>query len=111
MGFRFSAPLAANARMENTFKSTLFLGALQYYRAKFRAIQVAGRRINAGPKMGSNLRPDRGIRIDQLTGGAIGVKEPGARQKLTQTVAKCRFARGNAARDPDGGHVTSCRRR
>ena len=108
MGLRFSAPLAANARMENLFESAFFCHALQDYGPNSWPIQVARGRINVRAELADDFIFDLWIKIGKLAGCLIGAKKSRCRDDFAKAMAKRGFACGNPARDPDGGHVISC---
>jgi hypothetical protein len=105
VGLRFSAPLAANARMENFFERVLFRRALENYRSKSSPIQVARRRINVGPEFTRNFPSYVRVQIDQLARGLVGIKKCRGGNDFTQAVAKRRFAGGDPTGDTNGRHV------
>src|SRR3979411_2038961 len=107
MGLRFSAPLAANARMENLFERLLFGRAFEDYGPKGRAIQASSRK-NSGPKLTPELLLYLRVKIDKVARGLIGIKKFRIRQDLAQAIAKARFACRNPARDSDGRHKDLC---
>src|ERR1700682_174319 len=108
MGLRFSAPLAANARMENLFERLLFGRAFEHYGPKRCAIQAPPGK-NSSAKLMPELLLYLLVKIDKITRGLVRIKKFRVRQELAQAIAKACFARGNAARNPNGGHVTFCK--
>jgi hypothetical protein len=105
MGLRFSAPLAANSRMENLFKSALFCRALQDYGPNSWPIQVASGGINIRAKLTGDFIFDLRVKIGKLARRLIGAKKSRCRHDFAQAIAKRGFAGGDPARDPDGRHL------
>src|SRR4030088_2746219 len=101
MGLRFSAPLAANARMENLFERLLFGRAFEHYGPKGRAIQASSRK-NSGAKLTQKLLLNLLVKIDKVARGLIGIKKFRIQKEFMQALAKARFTCRNPARDSDG---------
>ena len=108
MRLRFGAPAAANARMENFFERGFSVCARKDYGAKCRPIQVAARGKDFRPELTRDFVFYLRVKIDKFTCSRIRVEKFRIGQKLAQTIAESRFARGNSAGDPDGGHVIFC---
>ena len=105
MPFRLCPPLAANPRMENLFERAFLGGVLKDYGAKPFSIQAAIARKNLGPEFSREFLFYLRVKIDKFPCGLIGVKKFRGRNKLAQTIAEGRLARGNSARDSNGRHV------
>src|SRR3984893_10905828 len=103
MGLRFSAPLAANARMENLFERLLFGRAFEHYGPKGPAIQASTGK-NSGAKLAPELLLYLLVQIDEVTRRLIGIKKFRIRQELAQAIAKGCLAGGNPARNSNGRH-------
>jgi len=91
--------------MEDLFEGAFFGGVLKDYGAKLFSIQAAFARKNSGPKLSRELLFYLRVKIDKFPRGLIGVKNFCGRNKLAQTIAEGRLARGNSARDTNGRHL------
>ena len=91
--------------MENLFEGAFLSGVLKHYGAKLFSIQAAITRKNPGPKLSRDFLFYFRVKIDKFPRGLISAKKLRGRNKLAQTIAEGRLARGNSARDPNSWHL------
>ncbi len=100
---RFNAPLPANPRMENFFERAPFGGVGKDYRANGLPIQapIAGK---DGESKFSQELVFNVLKLYQIVGSLIGIKEFGVGKDLPQTPAEGALACGNSACDSNRWH-------